>query len=420
MLQRHLHSFSELYVVERHEGVDGDGLPVAAMVRLWRNGSPVAHTPLKEIGINERQHGSFSVVAGRPDEPSSAGQDSPTTWKPLGLTLQSQGPTGWKAYIGSNVLTLSYGKDAFFSVDLAKGLGSAMGLIRLAYAQMPPKSQRVFVFDESDSDLTGRGWLVPLLQELGLRAQPLKLAQPFFWLPWALLKTAPRGLLSGLLVLSFLLASMVFWKPFEPPSRTANRVELNLGSGLGPAGVPGEGPVFFLEQVAQALLASGTFEIDRISLQHSGMSSEPRLEFDLVQSDFASPLNREALRGQLKKLPGVLDLEEQEESGLRFVARLKPQALKNSGSSKQGLKPLSADDAILQLSELSRRSALVLGEPKSVSSGWRLEAVQQPTSSAIRFLQSLPAEILSGPLQGIEIRRTGSSGLVSLRLEIAS
>ena len=420
MLQRHLHSFSELYVVERHEGVDGDGLPVAAMVRLWRNGSPVTHTPLKEIGIHERQHGSFSVVAGRPDEPSSAGQDSPTTWKPLGLTLQSQGPTGWKAYIGSNVLTLSYGKDAFFSVDLAKGLGSATGLIRLAYAQMPPKSQRVFVFDESDSDLTGRGWLVPLLQELGLRAQPLKLAQPFFWLPWALLKTAPRGLLSGLLVLSFLLVSMVFWKPFEPPSRTANKVELSPGSGLGPAGVPGEGPVFFLEQVAQALLASGTFEIDRISLQHSGMSSEPRLEFDLVQSDFASPLNREALRGQLKKLPGVLDLEEQEESGLRFVARLKPQALKSSGSSKQGLTPLSADDAILQLSELSRRSALVLGEPKSVSSGWRLEAVQQPTSSAIRFLQSLPAEILSGPLQGIEIRRTGSSGLVSLRLEIAS
>ena len=70
-----------------------------------------------------------------------------------------------------------------------------------------------------------------------------------------MLKTAPRGLLSGLIVLSFLLASMVFWKPFEPPSGTANKVELNLGSGLGPAGVPGEGPVFFLEQVAQALLA---------------------------------------------------------------------------------------------------------------------------------------------------------------------
>jgi hypothetical protein len=422
LLQPNLYALSELYVVERHSGQSKDGSSVDAMVRLWRYGAPVSYQPLKEIELGGRQSVSFSVAAGHPDDISSEGKGLPVGWRPLGRSLQSLRSKGWKAYLGSDVLTLSYGRDCFFSVDLAKGFDKAKDLIKLAFMQMPPKSKQVCVFDESDVNLSGQGWLVPLLQELGLSVRPLRLAEPLFWLPSKFLTSAPRGLVSGLVVLSLLLVVQMFWSPLGTPTPTAPVVGSGQERNNGAGAVGGKGVIRFLNQVAQALLSSGTFEIDRIWLQSSGGSGEYQLEFDLVRPDFGEPLNLKPLIEQLKQIPGVLNLKQKEGSDFRFVAQVSSQGLAGSNSTnpRKSVTSLSPEKLTSLLYDHSRRAALAIADPKRIQTGWRIEAIDQPTVSAIRFLELISVDVLSeDSFTTVEIKRSGAAGLVSLHLELA-
>lgn len=422
MLQPKLHALSELYVVERHSGQSKDGSSVEAMVRLWRYGVPVSYQPLKEIELGGSQAVSFSVAAGHPDDISLETNGLPVGWRPLGRSLQGLRSKGWKAYLGSDVLTLSYGRDAFFSVDLHTGLDKAKDLIKLAFMQMPPKLKQVHVFDESDVHLTGQGWLVPMLQELGLSVRPLRLAEPFFSLPSKFLTSAPRGLVSGLVVLSLLLVVQMFWSPLGTPTLTAPVVGPGQERNNGAGAVGGKGVTLFLDQLAQALLSSGAFEIDRIWLQSSGGSGEYQLEFDLVRPDFGEPLKLEPLIEQVKQIPGVLNLKQKEGSDFRFVARVNSQGLAGSNSTnlRKSLKSLSSEELTSLLSDHSRRAALAIVDPKRIPTGWRIEAIDQPTVSAIRFLESISVDILSeDSFTTVEIKRSSAAGLVSLYLELA-
>ncbi len=421
LLQPHFQSFSELYVVECDLGQGSESSPVEAMVRVWRHGAPMAYQPLKDLELFGKQTVPFSVAAGSPDAPMPAGQDLPSGWRPLGLSLQGLALKGWKAYLGSNVLTLSYGRDLFFSVDLAKGSENAKDLIKLAFAQMPPKSQRVYVFDASDLNLSGQGWLVPVLQELGLSVRPLKLAQPFFLIPWQFFSTAPRGLLSGLFVLSLLLVVQILWKPLDVWNSSARVVDSRAAKDVSQVSLSANGVTQFLHQVAQALLASGTFEVGRIRLQSIEGEGERQLEFDLVSLDLATPLNREILIKQLKQIPGIIEVVQKDGSKSSFVARVGPQVVLSSSPKTQGkaVRPLSFNELSSRLSDYSRRVALVVADPKKTPTGWRIEAIQQPSVSAIRFIDSLPADVLSDDsLKSIEIQRSGVAGLVSLFIEI--
>ena len=214
----------------------------------------------------------------------------------------------------------------------------------------------------------------------------------------------------------------MFWSPLGTPTPTAPVVGSGQERNNGAGAVGGKGVIRFLNQVAQALLSSGTFEIDRIWLQSSGGSGEYQLEFDLVRPDFGEPLNLKPLIEQLKQIPGVLNLKQKEGSDFRFVAQVSSQGLAGSNSTnpRKSVTSLSPEELTSLLYDHSRRVALAIADPKRIQTGWRIEAIDQPTVSAIRFLELISVDVLSeDSFTTVEIKRSGAAGLVSLHLELA-
>ena len=409
---------SSFYVIEwPHFSGDGQLLADSKM-RLWKNGRPLEPLMLERLEPKQIQEAKFCMAMGSPEEPLSAHGNWPARMQALGQALQATGGRGWKAYSAAGVLTLSYGKDRFFSIPVDHGYDHALGAVELALRQSPPSSGTVFLFEANDNKAQPNH-LAAIFERLGLRVKPLYLGSGIAGLVSLAVKNAPKGLPSGIALLSFLLVVSIFWQP----QRMASVSSSGSGSSITKTqDAPAATSAFerLLNPIAQALGGTSVNEIQRLTLEPGAAINSIAVSLYLLNATLGAPTDPQFIQETLARLPGVSGVNAPRgpegpfsfqlgaPPGIRFSPQTGGVKKKEDVSVQKGLDTLSSS-----LKDIARKSAIEIGDLRDNQGNVVFEVPEQPIHSVIYFLGQMSAGNPELRFTRVELQRGSQPGLLS-------
>lgn len=409
---------SSFYVVEQPHFSDDGQLLADSKMRLWENGRPLEPLALEQLEPKQIQEAKFCMAMGSPEEPLSAHANWPARMQALGQALQATGGRGWKAYSAAGVLTLSYGKDRFFSIPVDRGYDHALGAVELALRQSPPSSGTVFLFEANDNKAQPSK-LAAVFERLGLKVKPLHLGSGIAGLLSLAVKNAPKGLPSGIALLSFLLVVSIFWQP----QRMAAVSSSGAGSSITKTqAAPAATSAFerLLNPIAQAAGGAGVYEIQRLTLEPGAAVNSIAVSLHFLNATLGAPTDPQSIQEKLARLPGVsgvnaprgsegpFSLQLSAPPGIRFSPQIGGVKKEEDASVQNGVDTLSSS-----LKDIARKSAIVMSDLRGNQGGVVFEVAEQPIHSVIYFLGQVSAENPELRFTRVELQRGSQPGLLS-------
>lgn len=407
-----------IYVIEHPHLSDDGQLLAGSQLRLWLDGQPREPLVLEQLGSEKLQKAKFFIAMGSPEASLSTHSSWPVRVQALGQALESVSGRGWKVYSAAGVLTMSYGKDLFFSISLDKGYEHAFGAIELAFRQSPPSSGTVFLFEASDTGMPG-STVVAFFERLGLKVRPLELGSGVAGVLSMVFKNAPKGLPSGVALLSLLLVFSIFWQPqgAKAPSLALFGPSLSKTQ---PSPMLVSSIEKLLNPIVQAIGLAGMVEVQQLTLEPGPVINTIAISIQPLGAALGAQTDFESVRLQLARLPGVSAVNTPQGSGSSLSLQAVASDIRFSsqgGGVKPGLTapaPTAVDTQRVRLHEIARKSAIVLGEPSPHPQlGVVFDLPEQPIASVLLFLGQLTAANADFVLTRMELQRGSQPGLVS-------
>lgn len=409
---------SSIYVIEHPHLSDDGQLLAGSQLRLWLDGQPREPLVLEQLGSEKLQKAKFFIAMGSPEASLSTHASWPVRVQALGQALESVSGRGWKVYSAAGVMTMSYGKDLFFSISLDKGYEHALGAIELAFRQSPPSSGTVFLFEASDTG-TQANTLVAFFERLGLKVRPLELGSGVAGVLRIAFKNAPKGLPLGVAVLSLLLI-FSFLLPLQG-ARDPSFASTDLSSNkTQPSPMSVSSFERLLNPIVQAAGLAGMVEVQQLTLEPGPVINTIAISIQPVGAALGAQTDFESVRLQLARLPGVSAVNTPQGSGTSLSLQVVATDIRFS-SQGRGVKPgltapapTAVDSQRVRLHEIARKSAIVLGEPSlNPQLGIVFDLPEQPIASVLLFLGRLTAANADFVLTRMELQRGSQPGLVS-------
>ena len=417
---------SLFYVIERPELAEDGQMLGGSTLRAWKNGQPLETLRFDQLSPKPLKEARFCLAMGDPDQSLTPHANWPTRLQPLGQAMQALGGRGWKAYRAQGVLTLSYGKDKFFSIPTGHGLDHATGAIDLAFRQSPPGSGLVFLFEAKD-DTDSSESLAPVFQGLGLRVKPLQLGSGPLDLMGQALKNAPKGLPSGVALLAVLLGVSLIWQPHRTISSSSQALQKSSAK-LAPAVSPISALEDLLNPLVAALGAAGGYELEKITIASGVAPNQLELEVQILTQSLQASPDLKSVRDQLLKLPGVLSVNvaRDVQGSLKLSVASRPNLSFSSqgaavSEAAQAATPKGLDQLRSKLEIFAKQSAVVTGDLQVVSPGRVvMNLPEQPIRSVLTFLGQLASSSANLDLNGLQITRGLQPGLLTAVIEFRS
>jgi hypothetical protein len=286
------------------------------------------------------------------------------------------------------------------------------------FASRPQALALSFLFEAADTGAQASS-LAAVFDRLGLKVRPLELGSGVAGVLSVAFKNAPKGLPSGVAVLSLLLVFSIFWQPqgVQAPSLTLSGLS---SSKTQPTPMSVSSFEALLNPIVQAAGLAGMVEIQQLTLEPGPVTNTIVIGIQPLSAALGAQTDFESVRLQLARLPGVSAVNTLQGSEASLSLQVVASDIRFSdqgGGVKPGLTapaPTAVDTQSALIHEIARKSAIVLGEPSfNQQLGVVFDLPEQPIASVLLFLGRLTAANADFVLTRMELQRGSQPGLVS-------